>query len=107
MPRAAAMAAAASARTAKTPARLRRDDDLSPDGLVGGLLLRRDALGVPEDLREALRRSQQVLGGRHINRLAHLAAELQDLPRDIVQVLVLLDMLGLEVVAPDDARLAL
>src|SRR5581483_11539131 len=68
---------------------LRRDDQLAANGLVRGLPLRRDALRLPEDLREALHLRQQVLRRLHVDLLLALPAGLQDVPGQLVQVLVL------------------
>src|SRR5687768_1695455 len=68
----------------------------------GRLFLRR-----PEDVADLLHRSLEIRGSLRIDALLVLAAQLRGLPERVVEVRVLLEVLRLEVVGPEDEQLLL
>jgi hypothetical protein len=85
-----------------------RVDELAADlTLIAWLAFGLYALGVPEDLGDLPRGGQQLLGGVHVDLLFDGRGQLGGLPHDVVQVGVLLEMLGLEVVRPQNDDLVL
>src|SRR5439155_6138564 len=64
-------------------------------------------LGRPEDVRDLLHRGLEVRGGLRVDALLVLRAELRGLPEGVVELRVLLEMLRLEVVAPEDEQFLL
>src|SRR5438132_13739791 len=76
-------------------------DELATDGLVGATGAGRDTLGVPEDLSDAARGSEELFGGREVEVLLIAAGQLIGVPDRGVQVGVLLQVLWAEVVVPE------
>src|SRR5437867_2234214 len=83
---------------------------------VDGLALRRVwrlraddvlPLRLPEDFGDVVRRLEEVLRGLQVDLLPGLRGGLHRLPREVVELRELLDVLRLEVVAPQDADLVL
>src|SRR4051795_5179557 len=65
------------------------------------------ALGLPEDLGDLVDRVEQLLTLRRVLRLLRGAGFFRRVPEQVVQVLVLLEVLGLEVVGPQHPEVVL
>jgi len=81
---------------------LRTGDLISQRLVFSGLLF-----GCPEDLADLFQRRFEGLRRFHIDVLLSLTSQFAGVPDQLVQVRVLLQMLGLEVVGPDDEDLVL
>src|SRR5688572_22076918 len=98
-------------RAASTPTRPRRGQ-VSPGGRIGSggsavdARLLRTAGGLPH-LVDRVDHRQQLLGRAGVERLLDLRRLLGGLPEGLVQVRVLLEVLGLEVVVPQDVEMVL
>src|SRR3989441_8391825 len=66
-----------------------------------------ESLRLPEDGGDVVRRLEQVLGRLEANLLTRLRTGLERLPHEIVKFRERLQVLGLEVVAPEDPNLVL
>src|SRR5579862_3904036 len=64
-------------------------------------------LGFPEDAVDLLDRLKQPIGHRGVGRLLGLARRLGGLPEEVVELRVLLEVLGLEVVGPKHPQMVL